>query len=237
MNFSRFVKKAEKFYDFIKGRSKISYSQFGEDIIVENFFKTFFKKNNPTYFDIGTNDPVIGNNTYLLYTNQSFGVCVEPDPVLFEKIKSRRPLSVNINAGIGIDDATEGSLYIFPSPYTGWNTFSKAEAEIKVKQSGIQYKSIVQVPFISINQLIKEHFKSSPDFISIDVEGLDFEILKTIDFSLYRPTMFCIETTFFDVNHKGEKNTVISDFMIRNGYVVYADTYINTIFVRKELLQ
>jgi hypothetical protein len=68
---------------------KISYSQSGEDLILD--FLLYDLNIKPiTYLDIGTNDPIEINNTYLFYTKGYSGVCVEPNPIMFEKIKRFR---------------------------------------------------------------------------------------------------------------------------------------------------
>jgi hypothetical protein len=60
---------------------------------------------------------------------------------------------------------------------------------------------------------------------------LELEILKAFDLQRYRPEVFCIETISYATNGRGEKTGDLVEFMTANGYLVYADTYINTIFV------
>ena len=74
-----------------------------------------------------------------------------------------------------------------------------------------------------------------PDFVSLDVEGLDTEILKSLDFSRFRPEVFCVETLDYSEDKTARKNQDIFRIMENNGYVVYADTNLNTIFVEKEV--
>jgi Methyltransferase FkbM domain len=86
----------------------------------------------------------------------------------------------------------------------------------------------------SVNEIILEHFSgNAPDLISIDVEGLDFEILSSIDFRKYRPTVICVETISFSDNFGGVKNKDIPEYLQQHGYFLYADTWINSIFVDK----
>jgi FkbM family methyltransferase len=236
MRIQRIIRKLKANYDILLGKAQYSYSQFGEDILVDSFFKLALKKTNPTYLDIGANNPIGGNNTYYFYLKKSKGVCIEPDVTLYNKIVSKRPNDTVLNVGVGINDLKEGVFYYFPEPYTGWNTFSKEDAEEKKLQSGISFKQDKVIPFVNINDIIKEHFDSAPDFISIDVEGLDFDIIKSMNFDKDKPLVFCIETMEFGGDGLGKKKYDVQNFLIENGYVVYADTYINTIFVRKDLI-
>lgn len=237
MDIRRIIRKLKANADILIGKAKYSYSQFGEDLIVDSFFNMGLNQSDITYLDIGTNSPVTGNNTYIFYLRKCKGVCVEPDIHLYKKIVAKRPNDKVLNAGVGINGIKEGVFYYFPEPYTGWNTFSKEEAEQKKIQTGISYKSDRVIPFISINDIIRTNFEKCPDFISIDVEGLDLQILQSLDFNLYQPPVFCIETMEFNNMKLGRKNTQIIDFLENKGYMIYADTYVNTIFVRKDLIQ
>ena len=84
-----------------------------------------------------------------------------------------------------------------------------------------------------INKYNKGDF---PDLLSIDVEGLDEQILKSIDYNLVVPKVMCVETlTFSTQQGKGEKKTALIEFVKSKGYMVYSDTYINTIFVKTDI--
>lgn len=68
---------------------KASYSQSGEDLIIQRIFSSLNKK--PVFMDIGANHPYSLSNTYLFYKKKQYGVCVEPDPKLFEVLRISRP--------------------------------------------------------------------------------------------------------------------------------------------------
>lgn len=221
---------------FFSGKARISFAQFGEDILVDHIFQQILRKKKITYLDIGTNDPVHGNNTYLFYTKGNVGVCIEPDPDLYKRIFSERKKDVVLNAGIGMGLEKEGILYTFPHPYTGWNTFSKEEAWNKQQETGIQFRGSHKIQFLEMNEIFQKYFDPCPDFVSVDTEGLDLAILKTLDFNRFQPPVFCVETISFSADNKGQKNSDTADFLFSKGYVIYADTYANTIFIRKDLL-
>ena len=208
-----------------------TYSQAGEDVIAYYFFMTQGIKI-PTYLDIGTNNPIYGNNTFLFYKRGSTGVCIEADPSLFSNIQLNRSKDICINAGVTFDEKTNADFFIFEEP--SHNTLSKEEAEYRNNISRYKIKKIINIPLININTLIKENFKAVPNFISLDVEGVDFDILKTLDFVSYRPDMLCVETVSFSLDNKEVKLDDIITFMKTKNYIVYADTHINTLFVDKK---
>ncbi|MFM6268469.1 MAG: FkbM family methyltransferase, partial [Dolichospermum sp.] len=159
-------------------------------------------------------------------------VCVEPDPVLFSKIRSRRRRDICLNIGIGIDENRSANFYVMTS--STLNTFSRAEAEKYQSFNKARIREVVNLPLITINNLIKENFKSYPNFISLDIEGWDFKVIQTFDFQLFRPEVFCIETIEV-TEYKSERKVIeIIDFMKHNKYLAFADTYVNTIFVDQE---
>ena len=231
---------ARKFINkYIIPQSQISYSQFGEDLI----FSLFFSHNeisNPTYLDIGANEPKYISNTYYFYEKGSMGVLIEPNPFLYKKLKMKRPNDIVLNIGIGFTDIQEADFYMFPDYANGLSTFSKKEAkhweEIGMKGMGkIPIEKVIQMPLVPINKILEQYFANkAPDVISLDVEGLDLEILKAMDFVKYRPSLICVETLMYDENQKTFKTTEVTDFMVSKNYLVYADTRVNTIYYKND---
>lgn len=234
MNWQRFLRKCKAGVDIINAKAQPSFSQVGEDVIV-HFLLRELRIDRPAYLDIGTNLPVAGNNTYFFYNKGFSGVCIEPDPELYQLIKKERPRDTVLNAGIGLQGDSSAPLYIFPHPFTGWNTFSRSEAKKREQESGIKIKEEKITPLKTINGVIAEYFERWPNFISIDVEGLDLEILRTLDFSKYQPEVICAETVEFNPNGPREKIGEIGAFLVEQGYFVFADTFVNTIFCRKDI--
>ena len=202
-----------------------SYSQCGEDCIVRNLL-TCLDIPQPTYLDIGAHHPSFISNTYHFYQAGSSGVCIEPDPTLCQGIKAVRTRDVCLNIGIA-GKSGEGGLtfYVFDPPTM--NTFSPTERDAQLKV-GLVLKQELQIEVISINKVIAQNFPATPNFVSLDTEGMDLAILETLDFKKYRPEVFCIETL---TNIEERKMSEILDFMKSQQYVIYADTYLNTIFV------
>jgi FkbM family methyltransferase len=208
--------------------SKLSYAQSGEDLIVDFVFRAI-GIDRPTYLDIGAHHPKYLSNTYVFYKKGSRGICVEPDPILYRRIAKSRPRDICINAGIGKSDREACEFFVMSIP--ALNTFSRESAELSAKIGGHAIKKIIRIPMQSINELVRRHMPSGPDFVSVDVEGLDAEIIGSIDFSAWRPTVFCVETLSLSSDGKEIKSPEIADLLQSRGYMLYADTFINSIFV------
>lgn len=233
MNLKRIVRKCKACFYIVTAKGEASFSQVGEDLIIHYLFKSL-KIPLPSYIDIGANFPVLGNNTFFFYSRGSRGICVEPDPYLYRMLKDTRPGDRVLNAGVGIKEEKSADLYVFALPYRGWNTFSKMDAEQRQRETGVRIEQVIPLPLVSINALMAEYFDPHPNLISIDVEGLDLPILRTIDFDKFKPEVICAETMSFELEGKGEKMEGINEFLLSKGYFVYADTHVNTIFCRKD---
>lgn len=209
---------------------KISYSQSGEDLLVQYIFNSIKEK--PSYLDIGAHHPYYLNNTALFYEKGYRGINIEPDPKLFSLFSLLRKEDLNLNIGIS-EDMGEKEFYIISEP--ALNTFSKEEA-IKYQDEG-DYK-IVNTLNIQTNTILNIVDKYAggvfPTFLTIDAEGVDELILKSIDFERNYPIVICIETISFSMKGKGLKNNNIISFLESKGYLLYADTNINSIFVKKD---
>ena len=91
------------------------------------------------------------------------------------------------------------------------------------------------MPLLNVNEVIAKYFTECPDFISIDVEGWDLPILKTLDFDKYNPAVFCVETLAYKEDGSIYRRIETSDFFEKKGYFAFHETHANTIFVNKNL--
>lgn len=206
-----------------------SYAQAGEDMIVDFVFRAV-GVDKPTYLDIGAHHPTHLSNTHFFYARGCRGVNVEPDPDLFQAFVATRPEDVNLNVGVG--EATDTILPFHVMSTRTLNTFSKEEAQRYCETGMHSIERVIDVPVRGINDIIAKHFGGvAPDFVSIDVEGLDVEIVRSIDLAMYRPAVICVETLTFSETRQEEKVPEIAEYLGSQGYMSYADTYINTIFV------
>jgi FkbM family methyltransferase len=205
-----------------------SWSQCGEDLILRYLFDLLHIAR-PSYIDIGAHHPWYYNNTYLFYRQGARGVNVEPDPSLHAGLRRGRPRDVNLNIGIG---PCEAELDFHIMSRRTLNTFSASEARRYVEQHGMRIVDTQRIKVQTFAQAVDAHLGHTPDLVSLDVEGLDLEVLRSIDFSKYRPHAFCVETiSYSQGDGSGVKSPEIHALMLANGYRLYADTHINSIYV------
>jgi FkbM family methyltransferase len=206
-----------------------SYAQAGEDLIID-FAARAMRIEDMTYLDIGAHHPIQYSNTYLFYKRGFRGVLVEPDPELMATIKRARPRDICIEAGIGLETTTAAPFYVMSTRTL--NTFSEPEARRYEAMGTQRIDKIIQTPLIMLNEILSKHFKDTPPtMLSVDVEGLDYEILSTLDLTTRRPPIVCVETLQYSETREELKDLRITQFLLDNGYFAYGDTYINTIFV------
>lgn len=205
-----------------------SYSQIGEDIII-NFIFNSKGIDRFNYLDIGANHPFYINNTYNFYLNGKRGINIEPNPNLFELLTKYRSQDINLNIGISAKKS-ELTYYHFDVP--ALNTFSLEE---KNRYLTLGHKLIHQEILIvdTITNIVNKYCNSIfPNILFVDVEGLDFDIIKSIDFkSENTPNVICIETLSYSKDNSGVKHIELIDYIKSKGYFLYADTYVNSIFV------
>ena len=170
-----------------QGLLRNSYSQYGEDVIID---KLLHYPQNGFYIDVGANDPDILNNTKRFYKRGWSGINIEPDVNKFKKIKKYRKRDINLCCGVG---SKNDQLIFYKMSHDTISTFSEATARQSEKDG---YKVLQKIPFkiITLKDICDSYIKDKKiDFMSIDTEGYDMEVLKGNDWNRYRPKLICIE--------------------------------------------
>jgi FkbM family methyltransferase len=185
------------------------------------------------YLDVGAWSPILNNNTYLLYRLGYRGVLVEPNVAACQKIREARPGDTVLEAGIGVTAVRQADYYVMSK--TSWNTFSKEEAEhqVKVGNGTVSIRQVIKMPLLNINDVMDKHFKRAPAFLSVDTQGMELAILKSIDYNRFRPEIICAETLVTGTNKLIPETAA---FMQTQGYVVRGMTFVNTIFVDSKII-
>ena len=213
---------------------KKSFSQVGEDMIIDFLFSALGIKN-PNYIDVGAHDPFHYSNTAYFYAGGARGINIEPDPVLFNRINRKRKRDINLNIGIGEANGVM-DFYVMNAPTM--NTFSKEQAETLVREEGFKISKVIPVEVKPLRDVIEVYCNGTfPHLLSLDAEGMDFSILNQIDFEANYPKVICLETVEYSSKlMEGNKEKKLITYLQEKGYKVFADTYINTIFVRLDCL-
>jgi FkbM family methyltransferase len=215
-----------------RANTHFSYAQQGEDLIIENILAAIGVKNPITYVDIGAFDPIYDSNTYLFYKAGGRGILIEPNPAKVRRLEWVRSRDKTLNVGVGTSaQRTTSDYYVIGGPSKGaLNTFSKAEAnEVQRKGDGVHFiEKVIQLPLENINTIMRQQLGAAPNVLSIDTEGMDLEILETLDFERFRPDVICVETKEIATD---VVNLDILRFLESKRYSARGATFVNTIFV------
>ncbi|MGH1344991.1 MAG: FkbM family methyltransferase [Nannocystales bacterium] len=210
---------------------QVTYAQQGEDLMLMQAL-SMLGVTKPRYLDIGAFHPTIGSNTYLAYLSGGQGVLVEPNPPMAKMLSEVRPRDVVVNAGVGVGEAESAPYYLIRDR-PQLNTFSKEQVDRYLAQ-GRALENTIDMKLVLVDALIEQHFTKGLDLLSIDVEGLDLEILTSMSEGGVRPTVICVETAVFDSSALVRPAI---ELLRARGYAVRGGSMINTMFVDERALQ
>lgn len=204
-----------------------SYSQEGEDRILARYFG---EKKDGFYVDIGAHHPHRFSNTYLFYLQGWRGLNIDAMPGSMSEFEKWRPEDINIETAVSSQKQTL-IYHIFNEP--ALNTFSKEEA---LKKDGLRNYKItgtVEIETFPLSFVLEKYLPQNQliDFMSIDVEGLDFDVLQSNDWNRFKPGMILVES----LNSSLELilQSPVFQFLKEKGYTLVAKSY-NTLFFKQD---
>lgn len=204
---------------------KKSYSQKGEDVIID---KILGHKKSGSYIDVGAFSPFRLSNTKRFYDRGWRGVNIEPDYNNYLQFVKYRPKDTNLNIGVSPESSI---LTFFRFNVPTLSTFSATEAE-KYKEQGYILLNTIEVEVKPLSTIFSEVLKQDTvDFLSIDTEGYDMEVLRSNDWNKYRPKVICIETAIHSLTEEKLISVDIIQFLKQKHYKELVNTGINTIFI------
>ncbi len=207
-----------------------SYSQCGEDLIVNYVFKLRGVEH-PSYIDIGANHPYFLSNTALFYEDGCRGINIEANPALFSSFRQFRPRDINLN--VGVSDA-KGILEFHIMEDNTLSTFSVEERD-HLLRNGKKQASVAMIEATTVASILADHWGDKfPDFLSLDAEGTDLRILRSIEFDRYFPKIVCVEAAEYSATGTGARRSDVVDYLLAADYFEYASTNLNAIMVRRE---
>lgn len=168
-------------------RFKTSFSKSGEDVQLWQLLK----KDKGVFVDIGAHHPIFGNNTYFFYLRGWRGINVEPNPKFEPLYKKFRKGDFFYPGGIAYLD---GELEYFELESNVRNTFSKKYIKDFSLEKDVSNTKLLPVKRLSV---LFENYLAEPysiDFMSIDVEGMELEVVTSNDWSKFRPKFILLET-------------------------------------------
>jgi len=204
----------------------MSYSQFGQDLEVLKFYNN---KKSGFFIEIGASDGIENSNTYLLEKlNNWKGICVEPIPYRFESLCKNRPNSLCCDKAVCNESNQELVFYIanYCDGHSGIRDYLDSN-----KKNVEADKTEIIVTSISFNDLLEKN--NAPNFIeylSLDTEGSELEILKSVDFEKYTFGLIDVEHNYVE-----PRRTQIRDLLTSNGYEYIRENNVDDCYKHKSL--
>lgn len=203
-----------------------SYSQEGEDLVLRRLLGD--EKKTGFYVDIGAHHPERFSNTAYYSKKGWTGINVDADPELIEVFKRERPRDINLAFGVGQHIGVL-DLYVFNEK--ALNTFDKKIALERSKIQGYRILTLKRIKVLPLKKIIKRHLPKGQkiDFMSVDVEGKDLDVLKSNDWSVCRPRIVITECLKVDSLLEIREDPVVR-YMSKHGYVPIAKTLYSIFF-------
>src|SRR6185437_1602182 len=159
------------------------------------------------------------------------GVSIEPNPAAIQLFNEYRREDVNLNIGISNEG---GKADFFMMEDNTLSTFSEPERD-KMVSHGQRVAGVTKVEMMSVPAVIEQFCRGSfPDFMSLDVEGMELPILRSIDFHKSCPKNICVEIADYSPIGARRRRTELADVLEDKGYYDYANTNLNAILVQNQ---
>jgi len=212
-----------------------TYGQCFEDVIICQMIKAYAIRTQMgefrlSFVEIGANHPVSTSASYLL--NRTFevnGILVEPNPVLAAELRKHRPNDTVVEAAVYDGPETELTLHVGSR-----HELSSLNADhVDVLSGTTEAKTTYTVPTIHINNLLDMMKIADHYVLFIDVEGMDWRLLTSIDFEKHRPMFIQIEPS--EDFYPGTVKKMV-DYMREKSYMLVTFNFVNLIFVDENTL-
>lgn len=214
---------SELWYIFYYGFIRKSYSQHQEDLIIDQLL---WYKNKWFYVDVWAFEPNRMSNTKRFYHKWRTGINVEPNPSKINLFRSYRPQDINLNIWISKQAWILDYFDFLPS--TLW-TFSVHDKSTYI-DCWFKLINTIKVPTSKLENIFDEYLVNWQhiDFLSLDVEWYDLEVLESNDRNKYRPSLICVEVVTPDKIN--EQNNSIINYLLSIGYEIIYHNWLNAIF-------
>ena len=205
-------------------------SQFGED---KKIIKLFKEKKNGTYLDLGCFHPIRQNNTYLFHKLGWKGINIDLNPVSIELFNIIRPKDINICTAVSGKKGLKNLF--FDHELSSLNTISKNHTLFLKEAFGKKNLKKKIIKTNTLNNILKENKIKKIDFMNIDIEGNELDVLKTLNFKNLNIKVICIEIVNYDIYSKNIKinKKKILTILKKNNYHLKFKTFVNYIFIKK----
>jgi len=204
-----------------------SYSFEGQDLVLSSLLRD---ERNGTYIDIGSNHPILENNTYYFYLNDWNGICVDPNTKFTQLYAELRPRDTFV--GMAVADKSNVNVPFFCNSD---HRLSTCSGEMKSHYEshpvhGCNSTSEQAVPAITLVDLINQSGLRTVSLLCIDVEGYEANVLATLGNLSVRPRIVCVEIKGLSLCSNLQSNEVYN-ILIKNKYHLISKTPLDSIFV------
>ncbi len=203
---------------------RISYAQEAEDLLLFNVYK---RQREGFYVDVGAHHPTRFSNTHIFYAYGWSGINIDPHPDSLALFERDRPRDINLQVAIS-DKAEPLTFYMFDE--TSVSSFDEA---LSKGPRRARYNIVGTTTLVPrrLDEVLGEHLPEgqSIDFLNVDVEGFDLNVLRSNDWSRFRPTFVLVES----LEHRPDAvtNDPHFEFMVAQDYALYCQTP-RTLFFR-----
>ena len=224
---SKFIKRIYIYYNIYIRNIKFLFksSQFNEDLKILKIFK---EKEKGFYVDIGCYHPVRYNNTYRMFKLGWKGMNIDLNPFSIELFNVARPTDLNICTAVS--NKKVGNLY-FNHELSPENTLEKNHAVFYEKTFGLKIKKFKKIKTKKLSEIFHKNRIYKVDFLNIDAEGHELNILKSINLKKFDIKVICVEVLKHNLKAIIESKKVIRH-LNKNGFKFKFRVGINSVFIR-----
>jgi len=212
---------------YLNSHAGTYYSQEGEDILLSRIFG---EQAEGFYVDVGAHHPRRFSNTCFFYKRGWRGINIDALPGSMKVFQKLRPHDINLELAVSEREQVL-TYYMFNEP--ALNGFSKTISE---KRQTDEYKitNTIDVLAFPLYVILDKHLPlgQSIDFLSVDVEGLDLQVLESNDWKKYSPKVILVE--ILANNLTAIENDPVYNYMVNQGYILFAKLFFTCIFKLKE---
>jgi FkbM family methyltransferase len=217
----------------------ISYAQNYEDVVLERCFKDV-----PAgfYIDVGAWDPLEHSVTHHFYERGWRGINIEPNPEYFQRLQRDRTRDINLRLALGETDQECQTFTILKG--SGISTLRSLSVDYLENLEARGYlREPVEVSTVTLASVCRDHVPEGTeiDFLKVDVEGWETEVLRGHDWDRWRPKVLVIEAvTPMDFDEQSGRDVFIDTssewepFVVKQGYVFGLNDGLNRFYVRQE---
>lgn len=216
---------------FTRPLIKRSFAQLGEDLILDRIITNILKwdiNKNYNYVDVGAYDAVLHSVTYLLYLRGWKGVVFDPSLTTEKSFRFWRKRDKFIRAVVGDKDNTKVNFYIPCSSNGDKSTSSSKYPPIEKIED---YKKLT-FRQVNLNNELKRQGINKINFLNLDVEGAELEIINSFDFEFFKPSIIAIEIHGNNIEEWLQSD--VAKIILSKDYQAVGSAVITHFFVRKD---